>query len=64
MDKIELQRQALLVQLKILKELRLLKKNLTKGIHNSYTRIEGQTILMHELDDVKDAVAMVGKICI
>ena len=60
----ELQRQALYVQLKILKELRILNKTLTKGIHNSYTRIDSQYITQGELDDVKKALALTGFILV
>lgn len=56
----ELQRQALYVQLKILKELRLLNKTLTKDIHNSYTRIDSQYIAQGELDDVREALSLTG----
>lgn len=61
MDK-ELQRQTLLVQLKILKELRLLNKNFSNyRSHN----IKHEIILSsQELDDVKQAIAMTGRICI
>lgn len=59
-DNQELQRQTLYVQLKILKELRILNKTLTRGIHNSYTRIEPQTISRDNLDDVADALSLTG----
>ena len=59
MDK-ELQRQTLLVQLKILKELRLLNKNFSNyRSHNIKLILSSQ-----ELDDVKQAIAMTGRICI
>jgi len=60
----ELQRQALYVQLKILKELRILNKTLTRGIKNSYTRIEPQTVSRGELDDVQKALSLTGFIFI
>jgi hypothetical protein len=50
----ELQRQALYVQLKILKELRILNKNLS-AINNTLPLI-GQS----ELSDVKEALALTG----
>ena len=56
----ELQRQTLYVQLKILKELRILNKTLTRGIHNSYTRIEPQMVNSGELDDVQEALSLTG----
>ena len=61
MDK-ELQRQTLLVQLKILKELRLLNKNF-----ENYRRGNGQydtDIVGRALDDVKEAIAETGKMFI
>ena len=63
-DNQELQRQALYVQLKILKELRILNKTLTRGIHNAYTRIDRLTINENELDDVQDAISLTGFNCI
>jgi hypothetical protein len=60
-DNQELQRQTLYVQLKILKELRLLNKTLAKGVHNSFTRIESQTLTQDNFDDVKDALALTGR---
>ena len=57
MDK-ELQRQALLVQLKILKELRLLNKNFS-----NYCKHE-TNLNNWELEDVKEAIAAVGRIFI
>lgn len=61
MDK-ELQRQTLLVQLKILKELRLLNKNyenarLANGKYES-------RLTQLDLDDVKEAIAQTGKMFI
>lgn len=56
----ELQRQALYVQLKILKELRILNKTLAKGVHNPFTRIESQTLTQGNFDDVKEALALTG----
>ena len=53
-DNQELQRQALYVQLKILKELRILNKNLSK-INNTLPLIE-----QSELSDVKDALSLTG----
>jgi hypothetical protein len=50
----------LYVQLKILKELRILNKTLTRGIHNSYTRIEPQMVNSGELDDVQKALSLTG----
>lgn len=61
MDK-ELQRLTLLVQLKILKELRLLNKN----FENS-RRSNGQydtDLIGRDLEDVKEAIAQTGKIFI
>ena len=60
----ELQRQALYVQLKILKELRLLNKTLTNGVHNSYTRIDHLSMRQEDFDDVADALALTGRIFI
>jgi len=60
-DNQELQRQTLYVQLKILKELRLLNKTLAKGVHNPFTRIESQTLTQGNFDDVKDALALTGR---
>lgn len=59
-DNQELQRQTLYVQLKILKELRLLNKTLTKGVHNSYTRIDIQSMRQGDFEDVADALALTG----
>ena len=50
----ELQRQALYVQLKILKELRILNKNLSE-INNTLPLIE-----QSELSDVKEALSLTG----
>lgn len=50
----ELQRQALYVQLKILKELRILNKNLSK-VNNTLPLIEQSA-----LSDVKEALALTG----
>ena len=50
----ELQRQALYVQLKILKELRILNKNLSK-VNNTLPLIE-----QSELSDVKEALSLTG----
>lgn len=61
MDK-ELQRLTLLVQLKILKELRLLNKN----FENS-RRSNGQydtDLIGRDLEDVREAIAQTGKIFI
>ena len=55
MDK-ELQRQTLLVQLKILKELRLLNKNYENAYESKLTPLD--------LDDVKEAIAQTGKMFI
>lgn len=57
MDK-ELQRQTLLVQLKILKELRLLNKNFS-----NYCKHETH-LSNWELEDVKEAIAATGRIFI
>ena len=52
----ELQRQALYVQLKILKELRLLNKNFTaESKFGASLRLT-----QRELDDVKEAIALTG----
>ena len=50
----ELQRQALYVQLKILKELRILNKNLSE-VNNTLPLIEQSA-----LSDVKEALALTG----
>ena len=50
----EIQRQALYVQLKILKELRILNKNLS-AINNTLPLIE-----QSELSDVKEALSLTG----
>ena len=50
----ELQRQALYVQLKILKELRILNRNLSK-VNNTLP-----LIAQSELSDVKEALALTG----
>ena len=57
----ELQRQALYVQLKILKELRILNKTLVEGVHNSYTRIDRQSMRQGDFEDVADALALTGR---
>lgn len=61
MDK-ELQRQTLLVQLKILKELRLLNKNYENSRRGNGMYASRLTQL--ELEDVKEAIAQTGKILI
>ena len=61
MDK-ELQRQALLVQLKILKELRLLNKNFSN--FRSHNGKHETNISKWELEDVMEAIAQTGKIYI
>ena len=61
MDK-ELQRQTLLVQLKILKELRLLNKNF-----ENQRRANGKyesNLSNFDLEDVREAIAQTGKIFI
>ena len=61
MDK-ELQRQTLLVQLKILKELRLLNKN-----YENQRRANGKyesNLSNLDLEDVREAIAQTGKIFI
>ncbi len=57
MDK-EIQRQTLLVQLKILKELRILNKN--------YAAVNGRLPVLDnwKLDDVRDAIALTGQVFI
>lgn len=58
MDK-ELQRQTLLVQLKILKELRLLNKNFENSrLSNGQYATD---LFGHDLEDVKEAIAATGK---
>ena len=57
-DNKEIQRQALFVQLKILKELRILNKTLTKGVWNLHTKIAPQTVTNGELDDVREALSL------
>lgn len=49
----------LLVQLKILKELRILNKTLTKGLQ-LFGSVERQDILSQELEDVKDVMSAIG----
>jgi len=61
MDK-ELQRQTLLVQLKILKELRLLNKNFSNyRLSNGKRETE---LNSWDLEDVKEAIAATGRIFI
>lgn len=50
----------LLMQLKILKELRILNKTLTKGLKLAYGRVERQEVLSQELEDVKDVMSAIG----
>lgn len=50
----------LLVQLKILKELRILNKTLTNGLKLSDGRVERQYILRQELEDVRDVMNAIG----
>lgn len=59
MDK-ELQKNMLLVQLKILKELRQLNKTLTEGINHPNMRIYKKEILTQNLNDVREAMAICG----
>ena len=56
----EIQRNMLLVQLKILKELRQLNKTLTEGVHHPDTGIYKKEILMRDLDDVREAISICG----
>ena len=59
MDK-EIQKNILLVQLKILKELRQLNKTLTEGVHHPNMGIYKQTILTQDLTDVREAMSICG----
>lgn len=59
MDK-ELQKNMLLVQLKILKELRQLNKTLTEGTFHPTMNICKQEILLQDLDDVREVMANIG----
>ena len=60
MDK-EIQKNMLLVQLKILKELRQLNKTLTEGVHHPDIRIYKKDILLQQdFADVREAMAVIG----
>ena len=50
----------LLVQLKILKELRILNKTLTNGLKLTYGHVQRQDILSQELEDVRDVMCEIG----
>lgn len=56
----EIQTNMLLVQLKILKELRILNKTLTEGVHHPDTAIFKKEISMKDLDDVREAISICG----
>lgn len=56
----EIQKNMLLVQLKILKELRQLNKTLTKGVHHPNMTIYKQEILTQDLNDVREVMAICG----
>lgn len=56
----EIQKNMLLVQLKILKELRQLNKTITNGIHNPYTTIYKREVFSNDFDDVREAMAIIG----
>lgn len=60
MDK-EIQKNMLLVQLKILKELRQLNKTLTEGVHHPDTAIFKKEILTKDLVDVMEAISICGR---
>jgi hypothetical protein len=59
MDK-EIQKNMLLVQLKILKELRILNKALTEGVHHPNMSIYKQEISLQDLNDVREAMTVNG----
>jgi hypothetical protein len=59
MDK-EIQKNMLLVQLKILKELRILNKTLTEGVHHPNMSIYKQEISLQDLNDVREAMTVNG----
>ena len=59
MDK-EIQKNMLLVQLKILKELRQLNKTLTEGVYHPTMTIRKREILVKDLNDVHEAMAILG----
>jgi hypothetical protein len=59
MDK-EIQKNMLLVQLKILKELRQLNKTLTEGVYHPTMNIRKKEVLLQDLNDVREAMAILG----
>ena len=59
MDK-EIQKNMLLVQLKILKELRKLNKTLTEGVYHPTMTIRKKEIFVQDLNDVREAMAILG----
>ena len=59
MDK-EIQKNMLLVQLKILKELRQLNKTLTEGVYHPTMTIRKKEVLPQDLNDVHKVMAIFG----
>jgi hypothetical protein len=59
MDK-EIQKNMLLVQLKILKELRQLNKTLTEGVYHPTMSIRKKEVFLQDLNDVCDVMANIG----
>lgn len=56
----EIQKNMLLVQLKILKELRQLNKTLTSGVYHPSITINKRSVFLQDLDDVREAMNVVG----
>lgn len=56
----EIQKNMLLVQLKILKELRQLNRTLTDGVHHPTMNIRRKNILLQDLNDVREAMSVIG----
>ena len=56
----KIQKDMLLVQLKILKELRQLSKTLTTGVYHPTMNIHKKEILLQDLNDVREVMANIG----